>query len=129
MFETPQLYQEAKRLDVDLPFLSSAAEDCGWTVCELIAHYLGDAAGQMDKLDGFLAENNVEEIQRLAHGCAGGSAMCGLVGLTQAFRELELATESGSQQDMVQKLIRLRELLNRLRGFSDRMAELESEGG
>ena len=62
--------------------------------------------------------NNGEEVARLAHSCAGASAICGMVSLVPLLRELERAAQEGRMTDaapfhqlLANEFLRTREFL------------------
>jgi HPt (histidine-containing phosphotransfer) domain-containing protein len=72
---------------------------CGWLhqalgddpdeVSEILDVYREQMAESLIKLDAAIAGDNAEEINLIAHNCAGTSANCGMIALVNPFHELE----------------------------------------
>jgi HPt (histidine-containing phosphotransfer) domain-containing protein len=58
---------------------------------ELVELYLQQTAADIARLQAAIAAGSVREVERLAHGCAGASANCGMVGIAPLFKGLEQA--------------------------------------
>ncbi len=90
---------------------------------ELIELFLKQTTEQIDQMKVGMIGNNGEEVARLAHSCAGASAICGMVSLGPLLRTLEQAAKEGRMADaapfhqlLSREFLRTREFLtNHLR--------------
>ena len=62
------------------------------------------------------------EVERLAHGCAGSSASCGIVGVVATFRSMEQAGKSGAFAEAARGWDEAHAMLERVQGIRDRVA-------
>jgi len=74
---------------VDLERLHQALGDDPDEVSEILDVYREQMAESLIKLDAAIAGANAEEINLIAHNCAGTSANCGMIALVNPFHELE----------------------------------------
>jgi len=70
---------------------------------ELIDLYINQTRGQLVQIETAVQTDNISEVRRLAHSCAGASATCGMNRIVPLLRELERQGEEG-------KLVNAREL-------------------
>ena len=77
---------------VDLNRLHEAMGD---QVFEIVDIYLEQMAQNLKNLTVAIAAGNAGEVDLIAHNCAGTSANCGMVAVTQPFRELERMGREG----------------------------------
>ena len=74
---------------VDLERLHQALGDDPDEVSEILDVYCEQMTESLIKLDAAIAGDNAEEINLIAHNCAGTSANCGMIALVNPFHELE----------------------------------------
>lgn len=59
----------------------------------IVAIYLDDCSGNLDKLDDLIQQGEMEEVRKLAHQMKGASLTLGLLELQDLFRNLEQAAK------------------------------------
>jgi len=74
---------------VDIERLAEATDDDPERIHELVALYLDQTGVQIAQIETAIRAGNAVEIRRLAHGCAGASATCGVLRLFSLLRTLE----------------------------------------
>jgi len=74
---------------VDLERLHQALGDDPDEVSEILDVYCEQMTESLIKLEAAIAGDNAEEINLIAHNCAGTSANCGMVAVVDHLRELE----------------------------------------
>lgn len=82
---------------IDWPRFRELATDCSWTPRELARFYLDGTREQLTELRTALATGDATAVERLAHGCVGSSATCGINGMVDLFRRLEEAADDGGR--------------------------------
>jgi signal transduction histidine kinase/DNA-binding response OmpR family regulator len=76
-------------LPVDVERLHQALGDEPEEVSEILDLYCTQMSESLIKLDAAIADGNAEQIDLIAHNCAGASANCGMSALVSPMRELE----------------------------------------
>ena len=84
---------------VDMERLQEFAGGSDENLIELIDLFLKQTTEQIDQMKVAMIGNNGEEVARLAHSCAGASAICGMVSLVPLLRQLESAAKEGRTSD------------------------------
>jgi two-component system sensor histidine kinase/response regulator len=74
---------------VDIERLHQALGDDPDEVSEILDLYREQMSESLVKLNAAIAGDNAEEINLIAHNCAGASANCGMTALVNSFHELE----------------------------------------
>lgn len=74
---------------VDMDVLQELAPSDRQRLRQLARQYIEQTTGQLATLRGLVAAGAAAEIQRLAHGAAGSSAMCGMTHLVELLRDME----------------------------------------
>jgi PAS domain S-box-containing protein len=74
---------------VDLERLLDVSDENPQNMKELILLYIDQTREQIKAIRAALADNQPGEIKKLAHGCAGASATCGMNSIIPHLRELE----------------------------------------
>ena len=80
---------------IDWARLTAVAADCDWSPAELGRFYVDGIREQLSEISAALAAGEAAEVERLAHGCVGSSATCGITGMTELFGRLEVAAGRG----------------------------------
>ena len=81
--------EEALVPPVDLERLHHALGDDPGAVAEILALYCSQMTESLIKLEAAIAQGNAEEVNLIAHNCAGTSANCGMSALINPLQELE----------------------------------------
>lgn len=63
---------------------------------EILDLYVTGTTQDLVRLTSAIQTNNVQEVDLIAHNCAGTSATCGMVAIVPVFRALEKAAREGS---------------------------------
>ncbi len=74
---------------VNIEHLRDVSNDDDELLQELIELYLGQMSENIEKLKAAVAENNPEELKRIAHTAIGSSATCGITAVLAPLRQLE----------------------------------------
>jgi FOG: CheY-like receiver len=74
---------------VDMERLFQAMGDEPEERQEILGVYLNQMSGSLEKLNVAIESGDAEEIDLIAHNCAGASANCGMVAVVEPLRELE----------------------------------------
>ncbi len=77
--------------DFDRPALRQFIEDLGPATGELIDQFIVDIRARVDDLANLAAEPDLASLAIHAHSLKGLSRTCGLIGISDAAHELELA--------------------------------------
>ena len=89
----------------------------GDELSEILDLYLTGTTENLEKLGSAIQANNTDEVDSLAHNCAGTSATCGMVAVVPAFRALEKAAREGCLDHAPALLAEAREQFARIRSF------------
>ena len=84
---------------------------------ELVDLYLQQTAAEIVALQAAISAGYTRDVERLAHGCAGASMNCGMVGLAPLFKELEHAAREGRLTDGAQWCATIAEAFERTQRF------------
>jgi CheY-like chemotaxis protein len=91
--EEPESVSEEVLPPVDLKRLHDAMGD---QISEILDIYMEQMTESLEKLTAAIATGNAAQVDLIAHNCAGTSANCGMVAVTQPLRELERMGREGS---------------------------------
>ena len=80
---------------IDMHRLMEFAGGSEESLVEIIDLYLNQTKGQIEQMRAELARQNKGELARLAHTCAGASAICGIESLVPLIRDLEARCKNG----------------------------------
>ena len=86
--------------------------------------YLQQTAKQIAQLTAAVAARSAEEVNRLAHSCAGASSTCGMTGIAPLLRELERQGYEGLLPNAPQLALDTSREFDRIRKFLDRLPRL-----
>ena len=84
---------------------------------ELVDLYLQQTAAEIVALQAAISAGYTRDVERLAHGCAGASMNCGMVGLAPLFKELEHDAREGRLTDGAQRCATIAEAFERTQRF------------
>ncbi len=84
---------------VDKERLLDAVSDDGHISPEFVEFYRNQMSEELDKLRIAIRSDSAEEVIRLAHGCAGMNANCGMLAVVAPLRELERMGREGHLDD------------------------------
>jgi HPt (histidine-containing phosphotransfer) domain-containing protein len=84
---------------------------------ELVNLYLEQTATEIAELQVAISAGAMRDVERLAHGCAGASSNCGMVGIAPLFRELEHAAREGQLTNGAERYAALVEAFERTKSF------------
>ena len=76
---------------VDLERLREVTGQDEQEMRDLVNLYLQQTAAEIAELQAAISAGCARDVERLAHGCAGASMNCGMVGIAPLFKELEHA--------------------------------------
>ncbi len=91
---------------LDRPRFDSVAEECGWSRRRLAEFYVDGTRDALAQMRAALAAGSTGELRRLAHGCVGSSATCGVQAMSEQCRAIELAALDGEPAAMDEALDR-----------------------
>ncbi|HEY9705205.1 MAG TPA: Hpt domain-containing protein, partial [Allocoleopsis sp.] len=88
---------------IDLKIMQSlkdiAGEDDEYFITEIIDNYLLESPEKLQLLINAIAENNVEELVKVAHGLGSSSISIGANNLAKICREIEAIAKTGKNVD------------------------------
>lgn len=99
---------------VDLEHINEAM---GEDTSEILDLYVTGTTQDLAKLAKAIQTNNVEEVDQIAHNCAGTSATCGMVAIVPMFRALEKAGREGNLDKASEYLDEAKRQFERIRLF------------
>jgi HPt (histidine-containing phosphotransfer) domain-containing protein len=91
---------------------------------ELVNLYLEQTATEIAELQVAISSGAMRDVERLAHGCAGASSNCGMVGIAPLFKELELAAREGQLTDGDERYAALVGAFERTKSFLQSLTAL-----
>jgi hypothetical protein len=94
--------------------LTELADDTGLSFNDLVTLWSTETAEQLTSADAALEAGNLPEAARLVHGAAGASGMCGVAGLADQLKAVELLAVAGRGPDAQQALVRARARFTRV---------------
>lgn len=98
--------------------LREAANDDEDLLRELIALYLEQMSGGLQKLKTAAETNSFDEIKSIAHNLVGGSATCGMIAVVPLLRELENGGDDEHlSADSMPVIILIEEQFERIKTF------------
>jgi response regulator RpfG family c-di-GMP phosphodiesterase len=102
---------------VDLERLREVTGQDEQEMRELVDLYLQQTAADIAELQAAISAGSTRDVERLAHGCAGASMNCGMVGIAPLFQELEHAAREDRLTDGAQWCAAIAEAFERIKGF------------
>jgi two-component system sensor histidine kinase/response regulator len=109
----------ADPLPVDMDRLHEALGDEPEDCSEILNLYLKDMSKSLERLDRALRAGDREEIESIAHNCAGTSANCGMVAVVKSLRELETAGRDGQLANAPRALDQSKHEFQRIQAYLD----------
>ncbi len=97
--------------------LTELAEQTGLSFEDLVNLWSTETADQLQCAVTALAEGNLSEAARLVHGAAGATGMCGVAGLADQLKAVELLAVAGRSSDAEEALTRARVRFERVSGL------------
>jgi CheY-like chemotaxis protein len=85
----------AEDAPVDMERLTELTDGNQDNLRELVELYIKQTSGQMEQLEAAVRANDVAEVRRVAHSCAGASSTCGIRKMPPLLRELERQGHEG----------------------------------
>ena len=104
-------------LPVDLERMYMALGDEPEELFDMLSVYLDQMVQTFAKLDLAFESGNADEVNLLAHNCAGANANCGMTALIEPLRELERIAGENDLAHAASLLPRLRAEFERVRRF------------
>jgi len=102
---------------VDLDRMHGAMGDEPTQFSETLNLYLETMSQNLGQLEAALALGDCNEIESIAHSCAGTSAICGITAVVGPFLELEVAAREGNLSKVPGALARAKQEFERLQVF------------
>jgi CheY-like chemotaxis protein/HPt (histidine-containing phosphotransfer) domain-containing protein len=102
---------------VDLERLREVTGDDEQEMRALVELYLRQTAADIATLQAAISEASSRDVERLAHGCAGASLNCGMVGIAPLFKELERVARENRLSNGAQWCTALAEAFERIKDF------------
>jgi HPt (histidine-containing phosphotransfer) domain-containing protein len=96
--------------------LVELAEQTGLAFNDLVELWSTETADQLESATNALTAGNLPEAARLVHGAAGASGMCGVTGLADQLKAVELLAVAGRSADAQKALTRARARFTRVSG-------------
>ena len=97
--------------------LTELAEETGLSFDDLVKLWSTETADQLQSAVTAIAAGNLPEAARLVHGAAGATGMCGVAGLADQLKAVELLTAAGRVNDAQKALTRARVRFERVSGL------------
>jgi CheY-like chemotaxis protein len=94
-FAQPTPDQDAAPDLVDMKILAELSSGDANVLREVVRMFIDQTSETLARLGAAISENNTSEIQKIAHSCAGASAVCGIRELSARLRELERIGHDG----------------------------------
>jgi HPt (histidine-containing phosphotransfer) domain-containing protein len=114
---SPALVPAPAAPPVDLARLREVTGHNAHEMLELVDLYLEQTAMEIADLQGAISAGAMRDVERLAHGCAGASVNCGMVGMAPLFKELEHAAHAGQLADGAERYAGIVEAFERTKRF------------
>jgi two-component system sensor histidine kinase/response regulator len=121
---SPDPVPDAAVPPVDLAQLREVTGHNQHEMRELVNLYLEQTATEMAKLQVAISAGAMRDVERLAHGCAGASSNCGMVGIAPLFKELEHAAREGQLTNGAERCAVLVEAFERTKSFLQSLTTL-----
>ncbi len=102
---------------VDLERMHDTMGDEPTQFAETLNLYLETMSKNLEQLEVAVTSNDGNEIESIAHNCAGMSATCGMTFVVGALRELEVAARTGNLTNAPQAVAQARQEFERLQTF------------
>jgi HPt (histidine-containing phosphotransfer) domain-containing protein len=102
---------------IDMERLREVTGDDAQEMRELVDLYLQRTAAEITELQAAISVGLARDVERLAHGCAGASLNCGMVGIAPLFKELEHAAREDRLSNGAQWCAAMAEAFERIRDF------------
>ncbi|MFS8084831.1 MAG: response regulator, partial [Acidobacteriota bacterium] len=106
---------------VDMERLREAMGDEPEDFSEILNLYLADMVKNLKRLDQAVQSEDREEIESIAHGCAGMSAICGMTAVVKSLLELETAGREGQLGNVPSALAQTKYEFTRIQTYLDGM--------
>jgi CheY-like chemotaxis protein len=103
----PAVASAAAEKLLDVERLNDFSEGNREAAQELVDLYIQQMRGQMETLRLKYGQNEVREVQRVAHSCAGASATCGILAMTPVFKRIEHLAVEGDMPPIGPLLVEL----------------------
>ena len=117
---------EPESLPVDMERLRDASSGDEELQEELIEIYLDQMSENIVALKAAVASNSRDEVKRIAHTLAGGSATCGMVAVVPLLRELEQNEYAVSLAEALPLIERIEQAVERIKKFLDVIVRTEN---
>ncbi len=82
-------HEKSSSPPVDLERLHLALGDDPEELADILSIYLGQMTDSLEQLKATIVSGNADEVNLIAHNCAGVSANCGMIAIVLPLRELE----------------------------------------
>jgi CheY-like chemotaxis protein len=102
---------------VDLERMHDTMGDEPTQFAETLNLYLETMSKNLEQLEVAVTSNDGNEIESIAHNCAGMSATCGMTSVVGALRELEVTARTGNLTNAPQAVAQARQEFERLQTF------------
>ena len=124
---TPPVEESVEELEppVDMERFHQALGDDLEEVSEILDVYYEQMAASLTKLDRAIAGGKAEEVNLIAHNCAGTSANCGMIALVNPLYELERMGRENQLRDAIHLSAQVGTEFERIKIFlAERLAPL-----
>jgi CheY-like chemotaxis protein len=101
---------------VDLERLTDLSDGKRANLLKLIQLYVRTTSEQMEKLDRAI-DGNAQEVEHVAHSCAGSSSMVGMNALVKPLRDVENWAAKGDLSRAARALVDVRRALQQINAF------------
>jgi len=102
---------------VDFDRMHGAMGDEPTELSKTLNLYMETMSENLGQLAAALALGDCNEIESIAHSCAGTSAVCGMTGVVDPFRELEVVAREGNLTKASRALAQAKQEFERLQTF------------
>jgi two-component system sensor histidine kinase/response regulator len=109
----------ADPLPVDMDRLHEVLGDEPKGFSEILNLYLEETSKSLERLDEAIQAGNHQEVEAIAHGCAGASAICGMVAVVDSMRDLEAAGRDGQMKNARSALALAKHEFRRIQTYLD----------
>jgi CheY-like chemotaxis protein/HPt (histidine-containing phosphotransfer) domain-containing protein len=121
--EAPGMWPASQDDPVDLNRLIEFSGDMAEGFQELVSLYLTQTTQQLEQLRTAVDHGNAEQINRLAHSCAGASSTCGMVAIVPLLRQLESLSGENNLGEAPKLFSSILEEFHRIRRFLETHAK------
>jgi len=104
---------------VDMDRLHEALGDEPESFSEILNLYLEGMSTSLERLKDALQTGNHEEVESIAHNCAGTSANCGMVAVVEPMRDLEAAGRNRQLANAPGALARAKQEFHQIQTYLD----------